>query len=92
MMAQKFNRRAEWKTDRGYATVRLYGRLKPGVTMAQASADLNSVVGNLAQLYPKENADTKIHLVTELDGRYQGATKFIRYGGLMALCISASCC
>jgi predicted permease len=88
MMAQKFNRRAEWKTDRGYATVRLYGRLKPGVTEAQASADLNSVASNLAQLYPKENADTKIQLVTELNGRYQGATKYIRYAGLMALFVS----
>jgi macrolide transport system ATP-binding/permease protein len=88
MMAQRFNRRAEWKTDRGYATVRLYGRLKPGVTAEQAEADLNSVVGNLAQLYPKENADTKIQVVRELDGRYQGATKYIKYGGLMALCIS----
>ena len=88
MMAQKFNRRAEWKTDRSYATVRLYGRLKPGVTIEQASADLNSVAGNLARLYPKENADTKIQVVRELDGRYQGATKFIKYGGLMALCIS----
>jgi predicted permease len=88
MMAQKFNRRAEWNTDRGYATVRLYGRLKPGVTMEQAGADLNRVAGALAQLYPKENADTKIQLVTELDGRYQGATKYIKYGGLMALCIA----
>lgn len=87
-MAQRFNRRAEWKTDRSYATVRLYGRLKPGVTLEQAEADLNSVVGNLARLYPKENADTKVKVVRELDGRYQGATKYIRYGGLMALCIS----
>jgi macrolide transport system ATP-binding/permease protein len=88
MMAQSFNRRAEWKTDRGYAIFNLYGRLKPGVSPAQASADLNGVAGNLAQLYPKENADTKIQLVKELDGRYQGATRYIKYGGLMALCIS----
>jgi macrolide transport system ATP-binding/permease protein len=88
MMAQKFNRRAEWNTDRGYATVRLYGRLKPGVTMEQAEADLNSAAASLAQLYPKEDADTKIQLVTELDGRYQGATKYIKYAGLMALFIS----
>jgi predicted permease len=88
MMAQKFNRRAEWKTDRGYALLRLYGRLKPGLTMAQAETDLNSVAGTLSQLYPKDNADTKIQLVTELDGRYQGTTRYIQYGGLMALCIS----
>ena len=89
MMAQKFGRRAEWPTDRGYALWKLYGRLKPGVTMAQAEADLNLVAGDLAKLYPGENADTKIQLTTELDGRYEAATSIIRYGGFMALCVSA---
>jgi putative ABC transport system permease protein len=88
MMAQKFGRRAEWRTDRSYALLNLYGRLKPGLTMAQAETDLNLVANNLAKLYPKENADTKIQLTTEVDGRYDAATKIIKYGGLLALCIS----
>ena len=46
MMAQKFGRRAEWKTDRSYALFSLYGRLKPGLTMAQAETDLNLVADN----------------------------------------------
>ncbi len=58
------------------------------LTMAQAERDLNSVAGTLAQLYPKNNADTKIQLTTEVDGRYAGATKIIRYGGFLALCVS----
>ena len=37
MMVQKFGRRAEWRTDRSYALFNLYGRLKPGVTIAQAA-------------------------------------------------------
>src|SRR5215210_7917356 len=89
MMAQKFSRRPEWRTDRSYQTVNLYGRLKPGVTMQQAQADLNLVNENLAKLYPKENGETKIQLKTELDGRYEGATRVMRYGGWMALCVSA---
>jgi putative ABC transport system permease protein len=89
MMAQKFSRRAEWKTDRSYQTVNLYGRLKPGVTMQQAEADLNLVADNLAKLYPKENGDTKVQLKTELDGRYEGATRVMRYGGMLALFISS---
>jgi len=89
MMAEKFGRRAEWKTDRSYALFNLYGRLKPGLTMAQAETDLNLVADTLAQLYPRENVDTKIQLTTELDGRYEGATKVIKYGGLLAVCISA---
>ena len=89
MMAQNFGRRADWKTDRSYAFFTLYGRLKPGHTMAQAETDLNLVANTLAQLYPKDNADTKIHLTTEQDGRYNNTTKVLKYGGLLALCISA---
>jgi predicted permease len=89
MMSQKFGRRAEWQTDRGYALFNLYGRLKPGLTMAQAETDLNLVAEALAQRYPKENGDTKIQLTTELDGRYDKATKIIKYGGLLALCVSS---
>jgi len=89
MMAQRFGRRTEWKTDRGYALFNLYGRLKPGLTMAQAEADLNLVAEGLAQLYPRENADTKIQLSTQLDGQYADATKVIKYGGLLALCVAS---
>jgi putative ABC transport system permease protein len=66
----------------------LYGRLKPGLTMAQAETELNLVAGSLAQLYPRENGDTKIQLTTELDGRYGDATKVLKYGGLLALCVA----
>src|SRR5438270_843788 len=89
MRAQECCRRAGWKTDRSYALFKLYGRLKPGLTMAQAETDLNLVDGTLAQLYPEDNAGTKIQLTTELDGRYEGATRVIKYGGLLALCVSS---
>jgi predicted permease len=88
MMAQKFGTRAEWQTDRGYALFNLYGRLKPGLTIAQAEADLNLVAERLAKLYPQENAGTKIQLTTEVDGRYSAATKIIKYGGLLAVGVS----
>jgi putative ABC transport system permease protein len=88
MMAQKFGRRADWQTDRSSALFSLYGRLKPGVTMAQAEMDLNSVAGTLAQLYPNDDADTKIQLTTELDSRYKAATTVIKYGGFLALCVA----
>lgn len=88
MMAQKFGRQADWKTDRSYAVFNLYGRLQPGMTMAQAETDVNLVTGHLAQLYPRENGDTKIQLSTEVDGRYAEATTGIKYGGLLAVCVS----
>src|SRR6266508_2559792 len=88
MMAQRFGWGAEWKTDRSHASFNLYGRLKPGLTMAQAETDLNLVADNLANLYPRDNAGAKIQLTTEVDGRYQGTTNIIKYVGLLALCVS----
>src|SRR5262249_33667971 len=88
MMAQKFGRRAEWQTDRSYALFNLYGRLRPGLTMAQAEVDLNLVADSLAKLYPSDGSDTKIQLTTEVDGRYFAATKVIKYGGLLAVGVS----
>jgi predicted permease len=89
MMAEQMNRRPEWRTDRAYTQFYAYGRLRPGVTMEQAEADLNMVAGGLAKLYPKEDADTKVQITSEVDGRYQGATAVMRYGGLLALCVSS---
>jgi predicted permease len=89
MMSEKFGRRAQWQTERGYALFNVLGRLKPGVTMAQAEADLNLAAEGLARLYPRDNADTKIQLTTEVEGRYAAATKGIRYASLLALCVSA---
>lgn len=87
MMAQKFGRRPEWRTDRTQTLFEMYGRLKPGVTIAQAESDLNQVVNALAQQHP-EIANTKVQLMTEIDGRFDAATKIIQYGGFMALCVS----
>jgi predicted permease len=39
------------------------GRLKPGVTVEQARADLNAIAAHLAQLYPDSNKDSGITAV-----------------------------
>ena len=44
-------------TERGNNTTWLVGRLKPGVTVAQAKADLDSIGAALSKAYPKDDAD-----------------------------------
>ena len=43
-------------THRGSHFLNIIGRLKPGVTVAQASQDLNNIASNLAKQYPNSNA------------------------------------
>jgi predicted permease len=52
-----------WLTDRDADAFALTGRLKPGVTRAQAQADMNVIAEQLARAYPAErNRKTKIKL------------------------------
>jgi putative ABC transport system permease protein len=46
----------DWLNNRGSDFVGLFGRLKPGVTLEQAQADLSTIAGRLAQSYPDTNA------------------------------------
>jgi predicted permease len=89
MMHVKFGGQTGWETSRGWAGfVALMGRLKPGVTVAQADADLKQVANNLAQSHPKENAGTTVRVVSEFDGRFENVTWVFKLGSLLALCVS----
>jgi predicted permease len=39
------------------------GRLKPGVTVEQARADLNAIAAHLAEIYPETNKDSGVRIV-----------------------------
>jgi putative ABC transport system permease protein len=43
--------------DRRISTLRTFGRLKPGVTIPQARADMQGIARRLAQDYPRSNAE-----------------------------------
>jgi predicted permease len=89
MMQARFNGGLkEWETQRGWANLALIGRLKPGVTIKQAEADLNVVAANLAQLYPKTNADTRVQVVRETDGRFGDIANLFKFTSLIALIVS----
>jgi predicted permease len=51
--------------DRDMSTLRVFGRLKPGVAWEQASADMRAIAHDLALEYPRSNAE-KSAVVTPL--------------------------
>ncbi|MGC1655521.1 MAG: ABC transporter permease [Candidatus Acidiferrales bacterium] len=49
--------------DRGFRLANMVGRLKPGVTVAQASAEIRGLGSQLAKQYPKDNSGRNEMLV-----------------------------
>jgi len=85
MMQAQLGVGKKWQTARGWQFLRVLGRLKPGVTREQARADLNLIGAKLAQLYPRENAEMKIAVVPEVQGRFEEVYVFLRFTSLAAL-------
>ncbi|MGH7582785.1 MAG: ADOP family duplicated permease [Gemmatimonadales bacterium] len=53
-------------TDRGGASLRIFARLKPGVTLAQADGDVRAVAGRLEALYPGTNQSVSLTPLSEM--------------------------
>jgi macrolide transport system ATP-binding/permease protein len=70
---------SEWQKDRNKITVHMLGRLKEGVTLEQADAELATVAAQLEKTYPETNRGKKILTATAtlLHGNLRkGATIF----------------
>ncbi|MBV9302212.1 MAG: ABC transporter permease [Acidobacteriaceae bacterium] len=57
------------KRDNRWLTVK--GRLKPGITMPQAEADLTSIASALARMYPDTDRNVRARVETELQLRIE---------------------
>jgi predicted permease len=71
------------------------GRLKPGVGIAQARADLDAIASRLEQLYPVTNRDQKIQVLTEFQLRVKEVPPDLAIAamqGLLALCVLLVAC
>jgi predicted permease len=54
-------------THRDYRSFDMVGRLRPGVTVAQAQAEIDAIVRDLERTYPETNKDTVAFVRRELD-------------------------
>ena len=58
-------------TERGYRYLTVKGRLKPGVTLSKAQAELAAIGKALEQAYPDSNARQAVVAQTELEVRFE---------------------
>jgi hypothetical protein len=52
-----------WMDRRGGHWLQVTGRVKPGVSMTQAQADLNAIAARFAKEFPAENAGWQVRMV-----------------------------
>jgi len=68
------------------------GRLKPGVTLAQAQAEMNTVMANLAKAYPDEDSSTEANLVSfERDVVGDLRPELLALGGAVGFVLLIAC-
>jgi macrolide transport system ATP-binding/permease protein len=87
-MAEELLRDPGVLKERGSHWLSIFGRLKPGVTLAQASAELSTVAQRINQAYPDNRAaSTRALAKTEIDGRWGDATTIMKSGSAIAMAI-----
>ena len=64
-----------WVANRGADFLQVLGRLKPGVTLSQAQADLDSIIANIAHQYPETKSEHDRAVVTPLTSYVLGSAR-----------------
>ena len=87
-MVEELRRSPGLLSDRGSHWMNVLARLKPGVTLEQASQEMQSIAGRLNQAYPNERASTTSAKVeTEIDARFEEAATVMKSGSAIAMAI-----
>src|SRR5690349_2323165 len=87
-MVEEIDRSPKLLTTRGSHWMNPIGRLKPGVSLAQASAEMTAIASRLNETYPDSRAKgTQANVVTETEGRFGEIGGVFRSGGAIAMAI-----
>src|ERR1043165_9168173 len=87
-MVEEIDRSPKLLATRGSHWMNVIGRLKPGVSLAQASADMAAIAGRLNQAWPDDRAkDTQAKVMTETEGRFAELGGIFRSAGAIAMAI-----
>src|SRR5688500_13795185 len=87
-MVEELRRSPGLLADRDSHWMNALGRLKPGVTLDQATAEMQSIAARLNQTYPNERAsNTSAKVSTEMDGRWEEVASTMKSAGAIAMAI-----
>ena len=87
-MVEELRRSPGLLSDRGSHWMNVLARLKPGVTLEQATAEMQAIAGRLNQAYPNDRAsNTSAKVATEIDGRWEEAAMVMKSGAAIAMAI-----
>src|SRR5688572_8096397 len=87
-MVEELRRSPGLLSDRDSHWMNALGRLKPGVTLDQATAEMQSIAARLNQAYPNDRAsNTSAKVSTEMDGRWEEAASTMKSAGAIAMAI-----
>ena len=87
-MAEELRRSPGLLTDRDSHWMNVLARLKPGVTLDQATAEMQAIAARLNQTYPNERAsNTSAKVSTEMDGRWEEVASTMKSAGAIAMAI-----
>lgn len=87
-MAEELRRAPKLLEDRGSHWMNVIGRLKPGVSLDQASAELSGIANRINQAYPNNRASgTQAIVMTETDGRFEDMGRTFKSGAAIAMVI-----
>jgi len=87
-MADELRRSSGLLNDRGSHWMNVIGRLKPGVSLAQATAEMNAISVRLNQIYPNDRASTtQARVLSEPDGRWGEAKVVFKSASAVAMAI-----